>query len=1080
MGKKILWIGMLIVSAFALFACRQDIILSIDDLSVTMKEGETYQIDFTSNDSLLIFESNDESIVTVSDSGFVEAVSAGETVIKVTSSKDSSITVDISITVEPNVAIEVEEDALTIYVGDEQAITYTSSYGVTFESSDESIVTVDETGHIEGLSEGETKVTIRSTIDTSVFKEVVITVRKVIDLEVDYDLYELWIGKTESIVYTSNDDVRFEIEDNTIISISPEGIITGLKSGLTTIEIISTYDETVSETISVRVYNDAETLLVTGENKLNVDDKTTLVAEVGPEDAYHYVTWTSSDEEVATVNEEGVLTALTQGTVTVTATSNFDETLVGSISVEVVNYLVVDESKTTSETTTYEDITFEYGTKLFSNIQDAIDVATENATIFVFAGTYNEDLTVDVGNISIEGFTGASIQGNVIIGANGVQLSNLEFTGASTITNLQSIENLVFNNNTVSNVTTATMFMHINGISNLEVKGNVFTNLSGDAIVVENYLSGLVKIYGNIISNANTAIKVIAGDDYATDTKVQVERNTIDQVTIGIEFQTITSIDIIDYARFNSVSNYSNLAAKANANHNVDFTLNYWGKTTPDVVDFEEITIYDLRGFYSDATSIISESKYDPLIPVKIIPESEELLLEVGDIHAIGYEVLPIGSNPDKVRFITSDPDKVQFQSYGVMKGLESGYANITLRLSNDFSINAVMNIELTTDPGIEITPSVNSQNLIVGDALTLETMVFPYQIKDELVIYESLNPGVATINQNGEVTSLSAGTVTFKVKLDSDYNVNTEYTIEFYSSLDENNLLDLLTMNQMSYTIHHEWLQYGVAFNYIESRYDSVSRYLFQDIDVNTSKLLPISSGIRPGILKPDHPEGITTYNSDNVYWVVVHETANTSPGQGALAHANYLWNAAQNGTQLWVSWQYTMDDTYTYQHVPENEIAYHAGDGSSLPGTSTTYLGGGNRNGVGIEMSVANDEDMYLTFQRTAKLSADILVRYNLPRSHIKFHQDFSGKWCPQGMLRGGMVPIFQELADAEYAVRQAQGDRTITFESNHPEYVDQTGRVIKMPDRPMTVSYTITITDNEVSTSRTFFTYLPGTMH
>jgi N-acetylmuramoyl-L-alanine amidase len=1080
MGKKILWIGMLIVSAFALFACRQDIILSIDDLSVTMKEGETYQIDFTSNDSLLIFESNDESIVTVSDSGFVEAVSAGETVIKVTSSKDSSITVDISITVEPNVAIEVEEDALTIYVGDEQAITYTSSYGVTFESSDESIVTVDETGHIEGLSEGETKVTIRSTIDTSVFKEVVITVRKVIDLEVDYDLYELWIGKTESIVYTSNDDVRFEIEDNTIISISPEGIITGLKSGLTTIEIISTYDETVSETISVRVYNDAETLLVTGENKLNVDDITTLVAEVGPEDAYHYVTWTSSDEEVATINEEGVLTALTQGTVTVTATSNFDETLVGSISVEVVNYLVVDESKATSETTTYEDITFEYGTKLFSNIQDAIDVATENATIFVLAGTYNEDLTVDVGNISIEGFTGASIQGNVIIGANGVQIYNLEFTGASTITNLQSIENLVFNNNTVSNVTTATMFMHINGISNLEVKGNVFTNLSGDAIVVENYLSGLVKIYGNIISNANTAIKVIAGDDYATDTKVQVERNTIDQVTIGIEFQTITSIDIIDYARFNSVTNYSNLAAKANANHNVDFTLNYWGKTTPDVVDFEEITIYDLRGFYSDATSIISESKYDPLIPVKIIPESEELLLEVGDIHAIGYEVLPIGSNPDKVRFITSDPDKVQFQSYGVMKGLESGFANITLRLSNDFSINAVMNIELTTDPGIEITPSVNSQNLIVGDTLTLETMVFPYQIKDELVIYESLNPGVATINQNGEVTSLSAGTVTFKAKLDSDYNVNTEYTIEFYSSLDENNLLDLLTMNQMSYTIHHEWLQYGVAFNYIESRYDSVSRYLFQNIDVNTSKLLPISSGIRPGILKPDHPEGITTYNSDNVYWVVVHETANTSPGQGALAHANYLWNAAQNGTQLWVSWQYTMDDTYTYQHVPENEIAYHAGDGSSLPGTSTTYLGGGNRNGVGIEMSVANDEDMYLTFQRTAKLSADILVRYNLPRSHIKFHQDFSGKWCPQGMLRGGMVPIFQELADAEYAVRQAQGDRTITFESNHPEYVDQTGRVIKMPDRPMTVSYTITITDNEVSTSRTFFTYLPGTMH
>ncbi|HBG33251.1 MAG TPA: hypothetical protein DDW82_06025 [Acholeplasmataceae bacterium] len=303
---------------------------------------------------------------------------------------------------------------------------------------------------------------------------------------------------------------------------------------------------------------------------------------------------------------------------------------------------------------------------------------------------------------------------------------------------------------------------------------------------------------------------------------------------------------------------------------------------------------------------------------------------------------------------------------------------------------------------------------------------------------------------------------------------------MSIYSALDENNLLDLLTTYQLSFTTQHSWLQYGTSFNYTEVRYDSVSRYLFQNIDVNTSKLLPISNGIRPGILKPAHPEGITTYNPENVYWVVVHETANTAPGAGALSHANYLWNAAQAGTVLNVSWHYTMDARVTYQHVPENEIAYHAGDGSSLPGTSLTYLGGGNRNGIGIEMSVAQDEDMFLTFQRTAKLASDILVRYNLPRSHIKFHQDFSGKWCPQGMLRGGMVPVFQELADAEYAIRYAQGERTILFETNNPDYLDNTGRIIVMPDRPMTVSYTVTVTEGGVSTSRTFFTYLPGTVH
>ena len=76
--------------------------------------------------------------------------------------------------------------------------------------------------------------------------------------------------------------------------------------------------------------------------------------------------------------------------------------------------------------------------------------------------------------------------------------------------------------------------------------------------------------------------------------------------------------------------------------------------------------------------------------------------------------------------------------------------------------------------------------------------------------------------------------------------------------------------------------------------------------------------------------------------------------------------------------------------------------------------------------------------------------------------------------------MVPVFQELADAEYAIRYAQGERTILFETNNPDYLDNTGRIIVMPDRPMTVSYTVTVTEGGVSTSRTFFTYLPGTVH
>ena len=112
----------------------------------------------------------------------------------------------------------------------------------------------------------------------------------------------------------------------------------------------------------------------------------------------------------------------------------------------------------------------------------------------------------------------------------------------------------------------------------------------------------MINIYKNTITTADTAIIVAAVDDYDSETKVHIERNIISEVNVGIDIKTISAIDIEDYVRFNQVSNYNTLAAKANVDHRVDFTLNYWGEETPVYADFEYITTHDLRGFYADPT----------------------------------------------------------------------------------------------------------------------------------------------------------------------------------------------------------------------------------------------------------------------------------------------------------------------------------------------------------------------------------------------------------------------------------------------------------------------------------------------
>ncbi len=55
----------------------------------------------------------------------------------------------------------------------------------------------------------------------------------------------------------------------------------------------------------------------------------------------------------------------------------------------------------------------------------------------------------------------------------------------------------------------------------------------------------------------------------------------------------------------------------------------------------------------------------------------------------------------------------------------------------------------------------------------------------------------------------------------------------------------------------------------------------------------------------------------------------------------------------------------------------------------------------------------------------------------------------------------------------------DAIIEMSSDFPEYLDDAGRIIKHPERAMTVSYTVTVDLDGVVSSRTFYTYLPGTI-
>ncbi len=170
-------------------------------------------------------------------------------------------------------------------------------------------------------------------------------------------------GADQSVTWSSSNEEVATVEN---------GTVTAVGHGTATITATSAADPTKTETATVTV-----TITGGGENPVPVtgvklDKKTisltakgeqeTLTATVEPEGADQSVTWSSSNEEVATV-ENGTVTAVGHGTATITATSAADPT-----KTETATVTVTITGTGTDTTIPVEDITLDKEEILFKAI----------------------------------------------------------------------------------------------------------------------------------------------------------------------------------------------------------------------------------------------------------------------------------------------------------------------------------------------------------------------------------------------------------------------------------------------------------------------------------------------------------------------------------------------------------------------------------------------------------------------------------------------------------------------------------------------------------------------------------------
>ena len=141
----------------------------------------------------------------------------------------------------------------------------------------------------------------------------------------------------------SHKKVKFESLSPEIISVDENGVITGLEEGTGAISVSSVEDPNVVKMITVEVTPPVETTDIVfeeSEKTLIPNDKRYLEYRVLPDDATETdfeVVWESSDPEIVSVNQDGLIEAHQRGTATIIVTSKENAEVSASMDVNVTD-----------------------------------------------------------------------------------------------------------------------------------------------------------------------------------------------------------------------------------------------------------------------------------------------------------------------------------------------------------------------------------------------------------------------------------------------------------------------------------------------------------------------------------------------------------------------------------------------------------------------------------------------------------------------------------------------------------------------------------------------------------------------
>ena len=321
--------------------------------SAEVEEGYTKKLSVSyapveySHDDTLLWSSSDETVATVTEDGTVTGIAQGEAVITAALKEDPSIKAECTVTVtQVNYGIKLSEYQKELNVGEtyqipaEIVVPEDDTATTEWISSDESVATVSENGEVTAVAPGETDIRIRhGSIDEAHYTVRVYAPLQSIAFKETIEQMNVGDEKKLQIAYdpvnTSDDkSVTWISTDRSVLSVNADGTVTAKGPGHA--KIIALVNGRGCE-MEVEVFAPLQWIkLNTATGTLRLERKKELSVIYEPENTTDDTTvqWESSDPSIATVDENGVVTAVQTGKATITATvgdktASYEVTVVG-------------------------------------------------------------------------------------------------------------------------------------------------------------------------------------------------------------------------------------------------------------------------------------------------------------------------------------------------------------------------------------------------------------------------------------------------------------------------------------------------------------------------------------------------------------------------------------------------------------------------------------------------------------------------------------------------------------------------------------------------------------------------------